>query len=491
MNAQRFIAPSSREAMNKVKVALGDDAVILSSQSTDRGFEVIAAAGDHFELAAEQIPGLQVKGAASSRLEDRARSQMAPSLGRDTSVEQDTEALAMSTLSFQDYVRERMLRKRRELMQQTAPAAEPQQRPAAAERATRPAADVTLPFARTVAPAAPRTAPKATAAKPAPVVAVPSAAEKRLSDELSELKGMLEERFNTLAWLGTSRQNPMQSNLMLKLLRAGYSPTVARAVMERLPAEHNAAQAFRWMQEVLTRNLKTAADASALCDEGGVFALIGSTGVGKTTTTAKLAAQCVKTYGANSVGLITLDTYRVAGYEQLRTYGRMLGVVAHLAHDKAALQDLLGLLANKRMVIIDTAGLSQKDNRIQEMLELLASPKIKKLLVLNASSHGDTLDDVLNAYKEADLYGVVLSKLDEAAKLGPAVDALIRHQQVLRGVTTGQRVPEDWQRADAQALVRMSMSSGGKSAFDPQSSELGFYFSQPKTAAVKLEGLHV
>ncbi len=489
MNAQRFIAPSSREAMNKVKMALGDDAVILSSQSTDRGFEVIAAAEEHFQVAAEQLPGVQVKGAGSSRLEERARSQMAPALGRDTSVEQDTEALAMSTLSFQDYVRERMLRKRRELMQQAAPVAEPP-RPVV-ERAARPAADVTLPFARSITPAAaPRVAPKA-AAKPMPAVAAPSAAEKRLSDELSELKGMLEERFNTLAWLGTSRQNPIQSNLMLKLLRAGYSPTVARAVMERLPAEHNAAQAFRWMQEVLTRNLKTAADASALCDEGGVFALIGSTGVGKTTTTAKLAAQCVKTYGANSVGLITLDTYRVAGYEQLRTYGRMLGVVAHLAHDKAALQDLLGLLANKRMVIIDTAGLSQKDNRIQEMLELLASPKIKKLLVLNASSHGDTLDDVLNAYKEADLYGVVLSKLDEAAKLGPAVDALIRHQQVLRGVTTGQRVPEDWQRADAQALVRMSMSSGGKSAFDPQSSELGFYFSQPKTTSVNLEGLHV
>ncbi|MEN9384885.1 MAG: hypothetical protein RL323_2028 [Pseudomonadota bacterium] len=492
MNAQRFIAPSSREAMNKVKMALGEGAVILSSQSTDRGFEVIAAAEEHFQEVALKMPGVQVKDGGSSRLEERARDQVSPALGRDSSVAQDTEAMAMSTLSFQDYVRERMLRKRRELMQQSAPVAEVQ-RPAV-ERPARPAsvasAEVTLPFARSITPpAVARFAPKPVV-KPAQV-AGPSAAEKRLSDELSELKGMLEERFNTLAWLGTSRQNPIQSNLMLKLLRAGYSPTVARAVMERLPAEHNAAQAFRWMQEVLTRNLKTTADASALCDEGGVFALIGSTGVGKTTTTAKLAAQCVKTYGANSVGLITLDTYRVAGYEQLRTYGRMLGVVAHLAHDKAALQDLLGLLANKRMVIIDTAGLSQKDNRIQEMLELLASPKIKKLLVLNASSHGDTTDEVLNAYKDADLYGVVLSKLDEAAKLGPAVDALIRHQLVLRGVTTGQRVPEDWQRADAQALVRLSMASGGKSAFDPQSSELGFYFSQPNPAQVKLEGLHV
>jgi flagellar biosynthesis protein FlhF len=278
---------------------------------------------------------------------------------------------------------------------------------------------------------------------------------------------------------------------MHKLIRAGYSPTVARAVMERLPADFGAKDAFRWIQEVLARNLKTVPDSSALCDEGGVFALIGSTGVGKTTTAAKLAAQCVKAYGANSVGLITLDTYRVAGYEQLRAYGRMLGVVAHLAHDRAALQDLLSLLSNKRMVIIDTAGLGQKDPRIQEMVDLLATPKIKKLLVLNAGSHGDTLEDVLQAYKGVDLYGVVLSKVDEAAKLGPAVDALIRHQVVLRGLSTGQRVPEDWQRPDAAALVRMSMASAGKSPYDPQSSELAFFFTDPVQPGVQLDAWHV
>ncbi len=128
-----------------------------------------------------------------------------------------------------------------------------------------------------------------------------------------------------------------------------------------------------------------------------MISLIGATGVGKTTTAAKLAAQCVQQYGADSVGLITLDTYRVSGYEQLRAYGRMLGVVAHLAHDRAALKDLLNLLANKRMVIIDTAGLGQRDQRIQDMLDVLDMPKIKKVLVLNAGAHGDTLDDVLTA----------------------------------------------------------------------------------------------
>ena len=213
--------------------------------------------------------------------------------------------------------------------------------------------------------------------------------------------------------------------------------------------------------------------------------------MGKTTTAAKLAAQCVKQYGAGSVGLVTLDSYRVSGYEQLRAYGRMLGVVAHLAHDRAALKDLLNLLANKRMVIIDTAGLGQRDQRIQDMLDVLDMPKVKRTLVLNAGAQGDTLDEVLTSFKASALHGVVLSKVDEAVKLGPALDALIRHQVVLRGVANGQRVPEDWQNPDAAALVRVAMGSEGKSAFDPVATDMGFYFSQASTRGIDLGASHV
>jgi flagellar biosynthesis protein FlhF len=490
MNVQRFLAPTSREAMAKARSVFGDSAVILSSRSTGGGFEVVATAEENLDQLADQRPAPRQQAARETpaiggrrSLQERAELQR-PVLGNSqSSVEQDTETLAMSTLSFQDYVRERMLRKRREALgqgAQQAPApAQPRQREAAApQRAAAPVLD----FARPQQPA-----PRAAQAAPA----APSAVEARLTGELNALKDMIEERFNTLSWLGNSRQNPIQSNLMLKLIRSGYSPTVARAVLERMPPDLSAADAVKWTLDVLTRNLKTADASSSLCDEGGVYALMGATGVGKTTTAAKLAAQCVKAYGANSVGLITLDTYRVAGYEQLRSYGRMLGVVAHLAHDAAALQDLLNLLSNKRMVIIDTAGLSQNDPRIADMLELLSSPKVKKLLVLNAGSHGDTLDDVFNAYKAAELYGVILSKLDEAPKLGPALDTLIRHQAMLRGVSTGQRVPEDWQRPDAAALVRLSMGTTAKSAYDPQSSELGLFFSQPVAQPVTLDAWHV
>jgi flagellar biosynthesis protein FlhF len=194
----------------------------------------------------------------------------------------------------------------------------------------------------------------------------------------------------------------------------------------------------------------------------------------------------VRQFGAGSVGLVTLDTYRVSGYEQLRAYGRMLGVVAHLAHDRAALKDLLNLLSGKRMVIIDTAGLGQRDQRIQEMLDVLDMPSVKKLLVLNAGAHGDTLDDVLTSFKASSVHGVVLSKVDEAVKLGPAIDTLIRNQVVLRGVANGQRVPEDWQNPDAATLVRMSLGTEGKSAYDPLSTEMGFYFTQGASQGIHL-----
>lgn len=511
MNAQRFVAPNSREAMALARAAFGEQAVILSSRSTADGFEVIATSEDQLSAIAAQATAPAVQpvrsqpqaaamartGRAALGFQQRAAAQL-PTISPDSTVAQDTETLAMSTLSFQEYVRERMLRKRREALQAAqahnmpndTPAATPTPvtSPAPAPKATAERRDnvADRPAART--PAASPNASAAAQPKARHTTAAQATQENQITAQLMALQAMMEERFQTLAWLGQTRHNPIQSQLMHKFIRAGYSPTVARAVLERLPEQLDATQAWRWTLEVLAHNLRVAREPGQLCDEGGVYALIGPTGVGKTTTVAKLAAQCVKAYGTQSVGLITLDTYRVAGFEQLRAYGRMLGVVAHLAHDRAALQDLLQLLANKRMVIIDTAGLGQKDPRLQETMALLQAPQIRKLLVVNAGSHGDTLDDVFRAYRNTSLHGVILSKIDEAAKLGPAVDALIRHRAVLRGLTTGQRVPEDWQRADATALVRLSMGGHGKSAFDPTSTELPFFFADRVQPGWRLEG---
>ena len=506
MNIQRFTAPTSREAMAKARLSFGDSAVILSTRSTGDGFEVMAAAEESLASLSDQG---SAKPVAAQRSAPAARATPAATPAATDSVSSDTEAMAMSTLSFQDYVRERMLRKRRAALNDGAAPAVPEPFDPPRRAVAAPSAPVPLPAAEPISvpvqrfndpeallPRAPQ--PIRTRANPEPAwedsqpsTRFASHDDSRMAVELSALKDMIEERFNTLAWLGSSRQNPIQSNLMLKLIRAGFSPAMSRAVLERVPADAAAPEAVRWLMDVVTRNVKVAAPGAGLCDEGGVVSLIGATGVGKTTTAAKLAAQCVKQFGAGSVGLITLDTYRVSGYEQLRAFGRMLGVVAHQAQDRAALMDLLNLLSAKRMVIIDTAGLGQRDQRVQDMLELLDMPSVKKTLVLNAGSQGDTLDEVLTTFKASKLHGVVLSKVDEAVKLGPALDALIRHGVMLRGVANGQRVPEDWQNPDAAALVRQSMVTQGKSAYDPQPTDMGFYFSPASASGITLGASHV
>ena len=143
--------------------------------------------------------------------------------------------------------------------------------------------------------------------------------------------------------------------------------------------------------------------------------------------------------------------------EQLRTYGRILGVPVHTAHDRASLEDLLELLSGKKMVLIDTAGMAQRDSRTHELLEMLAHPSIRRILVINAAQQGETIEDVAGAWRAQTCQGVVLSKIDEAVKLAPALDAVIRHRLKVLAVANGQRVPEDWHRLSASALLQRAL----------------------------------
>lgn len=502
MNIQRFLAPTAREALAKARLAFGEGTLILSNRPTATGVEVVATAEEALAgLDRAEPPPVPTKGIVMARRQmpssGSTSTPVAPMADAASRVEDDAAQLAMSTLSFQDYVRERMLKRRHEASQSQAaelaewekPRPPPAPTHAKAAAAPHPAQPVVPTF--TAAPmitqpawaSAPASAPQAIKTAPArrpattlSLSAPASALSQGVVDELQSMKDLIEDRFNTLTWLGQARQHPIQSNLMLKLIRAGYSPALSRTILEKMPEGIGAAESLHWVMDVLERNLKTDAGTHPLPQDGGTFALVGATGVGKTTTIAKLAGLCARIHGAASVGLITLDTYRVGAHEQLRAYGRMLGVVAHLAHDRAALQDLLGLLGNKKMILIDTTGLAPRDPRKRDMLEVLELPNVNRLLVLNAGSHGDTLDDVVSSFKSSGIQQAVLSKTDEAVKLGPALDAAIRHKLVLRGITTGQKVPEDWEAADAAKLIRMSMGTSVRSAYNPIAADLGFFF---------------
>jgi flagellar biosynthesis protein FlhF len=392
-------------------------------------------------------------------------------------VDEDVEQLAMSTLSFQDYVRERMLKRREAELQaqapapKAAPAPDPRQAPKVAAR---------LAASRT-APAARRDPPLMLSAESAadePAFTEEPAALRRESqqpvlEELKSMRGLIEQRFGALAFMEKLQRQPRQAQLSQKMMELGFSPQLVRKLAEGLPAD---VEETNWAAGVLEHNLLTDEANPPLEDQGGVFALIGSTGVGKTTTTAKLAAAFATQHGAGHLGLITLDAYRVAAHEQLRTYGRILGVPVHTAHDRASLEDLLDLLSAKKMVLIDTAGMAQRDTRTRELLEMLSHRSVKRLLVVNAAQQGETLEDVLVSYRAASCKGIILSKIDEAVKLGPALDAMIRHRLTVLGVANGQRVPEDWHRLSAHALVQRAMRGGGSPAWKLDAGDVNLVF---------------
>jgi flagellar biosynthesis protein FlhF len=297
--------------------------------------------------------------------------------------------------------------------------------------------------------------------------------QAEMMNELRAMKGLIEERFGALAFMEKLQRQPRQALLSQKLLDCGFSPALIRKMVDSLP---NDIDETTWAGNVLERNLATGEHESALEDAGGVYALIGSTGVGKTTSTAKLAAAFATRHGASNLGLITLDAYRVAAHEQLRAYGRILGVPVHTAHDRASLEDLLDLLSGKKMVLIDTAGMPQRDARTRELLDMLSHRAVQRLLVVNAAAQGETIEDVLVAYRAAQCRGVVLSKLDEAVKIGPALDAVIRHKLKVVAVANGQRVPEDWHRLSAATLVQRALRSSGNAAWKMDASDVSLVF---------------
>ena len=273
--------------------------------------------------------------------------------------------------------------------------------------------------------------------------------------EIRAMRGLMETQLAELSWNATAQREPQKAAVLREMLAAGFSATLARYLIDKMPATKDAADALRWIKTVLARNLTTIANEDDLLSRGGVFALIGPTGVGKTTTTAKLAARCVMRHGPDKLALITTDAYRIGGHEQLRIYGKILGVMVHSVKDEADLRIALKELRNKHTVLIDTIGMSQRDQMVTEQVAMLSESgaDVKRLLCLNATSTNETLNEVVRAYQGSGLAGCVMTKLDEAASIGNVLDVVIRQKLNLHYISNGQRVPEDLHLADRAMLI--------------------------------------
>ncbi len=276
-----------------------------------------------------------------------------------------------------------------------------------------------------------------------------------ISSEIKMLRSLLEGQLAGLAWNELKRHAPERLEVLRRLLSVGFSPALSRQIVEHMPQGYSTERGMKWARTALQHNLPTVGPGADIVEAGGVYALVGPTGVGKTTTVAKLAARATLRHGAAKVALITTDGYRIGAQDQLRIYGKILGVPVYAVTDETDLAQTLADLRNRHLVLIDTVGMSQRDQRLVDQIALLAgqSTPVKRLLLLSANAQGTTLDDVVRRYHGDNLAGCIFTKTDEAFSLGSGLDVIVRYKLPLYYMTNGQRVPEDLHIASALYLV--------------------------------------
>lgn len=447
MNVRKFIAANARDALRKVKETLGNDAIILSNRGIPGGVEIMAvAARDMAMIVPTQVPEAattQPRPVPKPEFDDDYRVSLsaarvqaaqrpaAPSAPSQNVTVNRSPATNSSPVRHQGLVNAGIpktgsLRNLDSSRSQHSPELS----------ATRTANNFSQhPPVTPQIPPQVKTAP--TRRPEAEIIPL------EVMDEIRSLRKMVEQHLAGFAWGETARTQPVKTEIMRQMLDTGFSPQFSRELLTDLPLEFDQSQAMAWVKGAADRSLMTISNEGDIVDRGGVYALVGPTGVGKTTTTAKLAARCVLRHGPSKVALVTTDGYRIGAHEQLRIYGRILGVSVHLLKDAAELRQTLRELQNKHMVLVDTMGMSQKDKLVPELTDMLAGCDVQRLLLLSSTSRGDTLDDVVRAYQGEQLAGCILTKIDEAASLATPLDVIMRHGLKLYYVSNGQRVPED------------------------------------------------
>ncbi len=472
MNVKRYRAATSREALKLVKAELGEDAIILANRTVAGGVEIIAmpaeavgslgkttepiAAAGRGQPMASPPTASAPKVAKAARYaevaqwseegEDQPRVSVLTAKGEREQPASQIRPFAPPRIETPDFTA------RREEMQSEE------------ERIRR-----SLEVARQRQLVSGRSA-VASKSVSAPAEKSPSHLAEQietlheqnalLARELQAMRSLIEQQLAGFAWNEAIRRAPARARILGEMLEAGFSPALARAVCDRLEANADVDGAREAAKARLAARLLLASAEDEILHRGGVYAIVGPTGVGKTTTTAKLAARCVVQHGALKVAMITTDGFRIGAQEQLRIYGRILGVPVFAVRDANDLRLTLQELAGKHIVLIDTVGLSQRDKRVTEQIALLhgAGP-VQRLLCLNATCRGDALEDVVRAFGGEGLAGCVLTKVDEALTLAPALDVVVRHRLFVHYIANGQRVPEDLHLPHRGYLVHRAFKS--------------------------------
>jgi len=468
---KRFFAKDMRSALNQVKEALGSDAVIMSNKKVTGGIEIVAAiehqtkdAATQPEIASEKVNGRSLASDSVSLSSSSFTKSNKSALNKTNTLGQvagfpDKQSLSAglnSILKRQQEVQRKQVSTPGQAFSQ--PARQSRYSNASAQTSRQPEENVHKTSGFFNQTEKPQSSNEFNSRKPFVQNTSPSAMES-MQKQIDSIKNLLEHQVSGLMWQEMDRREPLRAMLIKRLTRLGFGDQLSDQLACFIPEEFDDQQAWQHLQTMLTDQLATG--NNDILSRGGVVALLGATGVGKTTTVAKLAAQAVAKFGAHQVTLVSTDTYRIGAHEQLATYGRIMGCSVKVAQNEQELSEILYQLKDKKLVLIDTAGMSQRDVRLQEQLDNLMNTtqvKINSYLVLSATAQRMVIEETFEQFKRIPLAGTILTKLDEALSLGEVLNVLLRQSLPVTYITNGQRVPEDIEVADAEALISYALN---------------------------------
>ncbi len=461
MKIKRFFAADIRQAMRMVKEELGADAVIMSNKSVDGGVEIVAARDFDEQLI-------------QSKLQKQAAEQQSSEQSHRFPTNSDTSAILGSRetkkIDLPDFeAQKNRLHVLSSQRKQSADGFVPEHPPVRrnidqyvgyAEKVHLRGnmETVTAKVAKPVAPAV--TQKPKQAERPMQIVIPPekqsSPADNLLlemSKELKSLRSAMDSKLSSVSWGAASQTNPVRADLLQRLAGMSISRKLSVKIANRFTNHTDPELVFSQAQELLAKVLPVAGDD--LLQHGGIAALVGPTGVGKTTTIAKLAAKFILKHGPRQVALITTDNYRIGAHEQLNTYGRILDVPVRVASSAAELRNLINGFSDKRLILIDTAGMSQRDMKLVEQINTLQQSgiDIKSYLVMSAATEYKAMNEIIKAFQVFEPQASILTKLDEAATIGSAVSSIIENNLPLSFIADGQQVPEDMHSPCARTLI--------------------------------------
>lgn len=446
MKIKRYVDTDMRHVLRRVRQDQGPDAVILSNRRVDEGIEVIAAI-DYDEALIQQALGSQARADDYRAIADGDIADSDISYGDITdNAHADNDIADSQIADTTDDCTDRTVNAQREPVAQAAIAAKALQPAAADDDAGGDSESISDPLAA-------------------------QATLHGVRSELSSLRELVEAQLSCLVWKDGARRSPIRAQVLRNLARLGVAPDIAYIVVNRLEPIQEIKQIWRSPLGELAQLIPVKEDT--LLTAGGTIALIGPTGVGKTTTIAKIAARYSMQQGSDEVALICADAYRIGAKEHLTAFGNIIGVKVHAASSSAELTELLDRLQSKKLILIDTEGMSQRDIDLSDRLAAYGSneARVHFYLTLSASSQEAVLDETIRCFNKVPLSGTVVTKIDEAAQLGCIISALIRNDLPIAWLSNGQRIPDDLYAAARKRLWLVNQAVEVMEASEPRIDE--------------------